>query len=171
MSVTQEFSVQNLDENSTDRFSVSHAGFDYEFGRWHSKTFVLPKFGNDYVLLTPKDILSKDDTWINKTDFVREYNDIPTAIPNEELRDRVDAYFQSVLPSNPSAKEAAHAVQRTALKFPELIDYYIRLKEDRGSEAELRIMRRFARPLRCLLSKHASWCAFCRREAIFTRNH
>ena len=135
---TQEFSVQNLDESSTDHFSVSHAGFDYGFGRWYSKTFVLPKFGNHYVLLTPKDILSKDDTWINKTDFVREYNDIPTAIPNEELRDRIDAYFQSVLPPNPSAKEAAHAVQRTALKFPELIDYYIRFKENRGSEAELR---------------------------------
>ena len=96
----------------------------------------MPRFGNDFVLLTPRDILTKDDTWINKEDFVQEYHDIPKAIPDRELRERVDAYFYSVLPPDPTARETTRAVQKTAQNFPALIDYYIRLKENRGPEAE-----------------------------------
>jgi hypothetical protein len=133
---TQEFAQANLDKTLVTKFSVAREHFDYELGCWSPRTYILPKFGSDFVLLTPRDILTKDDTWINKTDFVREFHDIPTAIPDAQLRDRVDAYFQSVLPPSPTAKEATRAVQRTAFKFPQLIDYYILLKENQGPQAE-----------------------------------
>ena len=100
-----------------------------------TRRYELPKFRGDYVLLTPKEILTKDDIWINKEDFVREYSDIPSSIGNPELRAQIDAYFRAILPGNPTQKEANTAVRKTALKFPELIDYYIRSKEDTGYEA------------------------------------
>nr|MBA2436563.1 hypothetical protein [Chthoniobacterales bacterium] len=139
---TERFVEEHVLNKSIGRFSVSRAFFDYEFGRWSSKTYYLPKFGEDFVLLTPRELLTQDDTWINKKDFVQEYYDIPKAIPNQELRERVDAYFRSILPPNPSAKEAHRAVQKTALKFPVLIDYFIKLKENNGAEAQRRSSER-----------------------------
>jgi hypothetical protein len=48
-------------------------------------------------------------------------------------------YFQWVLPRHrdrePSQQERADAVAETLLQFPQLIDYFIKLKEDNGDEA------------------------------------
>ena len=90
------------------------------------------------MLLTPRDILTQDDTWINKEDFFREFDDIPVAIGNQELRAQVDNYFRSVLPDNPDQKERRTAISKTALEFPELFDYFIKHKEDTGDLAKQR---------------------------------
>ena len=132
---TQSFAREHLQPQHLATFAVPRAQFNYELGVWITRRYELPRFRGDYVLLTPKEILTKDEIWINKEDFVREYSDIPASIGNPELRAQIDAYFQSVLPGNPTQKEANSAVRRTALKFPELIDYYIRRKEDTGYEA------------------------------------
>ncbi|MDQ6765845.1 MAG: hypothetical protein M3Z22_07090 [Verrucomicrobiota bacterium] len=133
---TQAFAREHLDAEHVATFAVPRASFNYDLGVWATSRYELPKFRRDYVLLTPKEILTKDEIWINKEDFVREYSEIPASIGNPELRAQIDAYFQSVLPGNPTQKEAKSAVRRTALKFPELIDYYIRRKEDTGYEAK-----------------------------------
>jgi len=52
---------------------------------WGSKKYTLPTVNNDYVLLTPKAILTKDDTWINKTDMIHDFDSIVDSIPNEQL--------------------------------------------------------------------------------------
>ena len=39
----------------------------------------------DYVLLTPRDMLTRDENWINKSDLISDYENIPTAIPDGEL--------------------------------------------------------------------------------------
>jgi len=135
---TQTFAREHLQPPSLATFAVPRAEFNYDLGVWITKRYELPKFRDDYVLLTPKEILTKDAIWINKEDFVREYSDIPASISDPELRAQIDAYFQSVLPGNPTQKDANSAVRRTALKFPELIDYYIRRKEDTGFEARQR---------------------------------
>ena len=99
----------------------------------------LPFIDGDYVLLTPKDILTRDENWINKGDMVRQFDQIPVAIPDNELRGQVFAYFDSVLAKppdrEPSEHEKAEAVIHTLLKFPELVDWYIRYKEEHGQEA------------------------------------
>ena len=87
------------------------------------------------MLLTPKDILTKDDTWINKEDFIRNYHDVPTAIENDQLRSQINEYFVSVLPRDAVKKEEQEAIRKTTLKFPELIDYFIKLKEETGDDA------------------------------------
>lgn len=109
--------------------------FNYELGYWEGATYDLPWLGDDYVLLTPEDILTKDDTWINKEDLRRDFPTIQEAIPNAALRAQIDQYFQSVLPKRPTEKEKRGAIEKTLRKFQELIDYYIRDKEEHGDEA------------------------------------
>ena len=101
--------------------------------------YELPYIDGDYVLLTPKDMLTRDENWINRGDMVRQFEEIPVAIPDNELRGQVLAYFDSVLVKpkdrEPSARERAEAVIKTYLHFPELVDWYIRYKEEHGDDA------------------------------------
>ena len=70
--------------------------------------------------------------------MVRQFDQIPVAIPDNELRGQVFAYFDSVLRKpigrEPSEKERAEAVIKTYLRFPELVDWFIRYKEEHGDE-------------------------------------
>jgi hypothetical protein len=40
--------------------------FNYDTETWENGVCDLPNFRRDYVLLTPSDILTKDETWINR---------------------------------------------------------------------------------------------------------
>jgi hypothetical protein len=117
------------------RVNVPKTKFNYTFGVWEGGVFELPWLVDDYVLLTPEDILTKDDTWINKEDLRRDFPTIKEAISNEALRAQVDEYFRSVLPKRATAKEEREAIEKTLRRFHELIDYYIRNKEENGEEA------------------------------------
>jgi hypothetical protein len=61
---------------------VPKARFNYESETWAAEPFELPWANGDYILLTPKDILTRDDTWINKTDLVQ--GDVPDAVAFEK---------------------------------------------------------------------------------------
>ncbi|PTQ86493.1 hypothetical protein [Nitrosomonas ureae] len=87
------------------------------------------------MLLTPKDILTKDEAWINKYDIFGDFNDILSAIPNDELRGQINDYFLRRIPEDAKQREINEAIAKTLRKFPELIDRYIRLKEDTGEQA------------------------------------
>ncbi len=39
---------------------------------WASDRYELPALGNDFVLLTPEDMLTRDETWINRRDLVND---------------------------------------------------------------------------------------------------
>ena len=94
----------------------------------------------NFVLLTPKDVLTKDDTWINKHDLIKDFANIPSSIPDDQLRAQVNNYFAMALGTHrdkePTQKERAVAVFKTLREYPDLTDYYIRMKEDLGDEAE-----------------------------------
>ncbi len=129
---TESFAKKHIDPGLCDLFSVDRVTFHPETGTWAPGTYVLPKHDGDFVLLTPKDLLTKDETWINKESYFREYHDIPTAIGDEALRGQIDAYFRSVLPKDATQKDEDEAIRKTTLRFPALIDYFIRRKEDTG---------------------------------------
>ena len=137
---TQEFARRNLASESRRTVSVSKVRFNYETETWESDRFELPWASGDYVLLTPRDILAKEDTWINRTDLIRGFEQLPDAIPNDELRAQVNNYFLRALGRNrqrdPTKKEQDRAAAQTILQFPQLIDIYIRYKEDHGDKAE-----------------------------------
>lgn len=87
------------------------------------------------MLLTPLDLLTKDDTWINRTDMVRRFDQLPAAVEDPQQRALINRYLQERLSTKPAAKELAAARARTLGAFPELIDLYIKLKEDAGDQA------------------------------------
>lgn len=132
---TQKFARQFLKSKLRKKVFVSRAYFDYNTETWATRTFELPYYDDDYVLLTPKDILTRDETWINKSDLLHDFNEIPKAIENASLRDEINNYFYTQLPKKPEEKDYERAARATIRKFPELIDYYIKHKEDTGDKA------------------------------------
>lgn len=136
---TQEFASLHIDPALRRTVWVKKAVFNYKTQSWERRSYDLPWMGNDFVLLTPMDILTRDENWINRTDMIRDFERIPVAIPDAELRGQVFNYFQSILsrPQTraPSQKDRDAAAARTLLQFPQLMDYYIKLKEDAGDEA------------------------------------
>jgi hypothetical protein len=86
-------------------------------------------------------MLTRDETWINRGDLIRSFNEIPVAISNPGLRASVFNYFELALSRRgnpekpPTQKNRSDAAAETIIKFPELIDYYIKLKELNGDQA------------------------------------
>ncbi|WP_429170806.1 hypothetical protein [Aeromonas rivipollensis] len=132
---TQSFAKTHLDESRCKDVSVKHAKFDYQTRRWVSQKYKLPYIDGDFILLTPKDILTKDEAWINKHDIIGDFDDIAASIPNIELRAQINDFLLRQIPARANKKEINKAISRTLLEFPILIDHYIRYKEDHGSEA------------------------------------
>lgn len=133
---TQTFAQAHLDPSVCDTFSVSRVTFNYDTESWVTRKCYLPATGKDFVLLTPLDVLTRDDTWISQGDMVRNFHLIPPALPDDQLRAQVNNYLGRRLGRRPTAKEKAQAAMATVREYPELIDYYIKLKEDSGDQAE-----------------------------------
>lgn len=154
---TQKFALENIDKSLLRKFAVKRAEFDYGTEIWATKTYVLPSFQGEYVLLTPRDILTKDELWISQRDLFRNYSDIVDSIPNDQLRAQINNYFGNVLseiqrpkrrsekskkrrrserPPEPTKEERLEAVWKVMGHFPLIIDYYIKDKEERGDEAK-----------------------------------
>lgn len=133
---TQEFAKKHLDPSQIRPVSVSHAAFNYTMRVWTPRIYKLPYIDNDFILLTPKDILTKDDTWISKHDLFADFSTITSSIPNEELRAQINEYFIRTLPKKEPKKEDYEIARALTLsKYPEIIDYYIKYKEDHGEKA------------------------------------
>lgn len=138
---TQAFAQQHLSQERRSLFRVNRASFNYTTESWEERSFNLPKCREDYVLLTPKDLLTRDDTWINKEDLINNFDQIPIMISDDELRFKVNNYFFNQLSiyteqgKRPTRKDRAKAVAATLREHAQLIDYYIRYKEDHGDHA------------------------------------
>src|SRR5450759_5230357 len=137
---TQAFALKHLKAEYQRSIAIRKVRFNYDTETWESLKYVLPWVNNDYVLLCPKDILTKDENWINKDDLFSDFSDIPNAILDDELRGQINNYFAKVLVRDkrkePTAKQLVEAARRTILEYPALIDYYIKYKEEHGDEAE-----------------------------------
>ncbi|WP_216534768.1 hypothetical protein [Rhodococcus ruber] len=116
-------------------FAVPHAAFNYKTKTWETRRYYLPKLGRDFVVLTPIDMLTRDDNWINHADMVNQFDHLPDAVDNDQLRAQIEAYFRSRLSEKPTASERTAAAHATIMKFKELIDLYIKRKEETGDRA------------------------------------
>jgi len=136
---TSTFAQQNITGKLLRKIAVERAYFSYKLERWMPKAYILPYYSekNDYVILTPKNILTKDETWINHSDMIHNFDDIPIATENAQLREEIDNYFRSMLPKDkePTKDEHLSAVSTTLRQYPQIIDWYIRYKEDNGNNA------------------------------------
>lgn len=165
LTYTQEFARQYLGPNQRRIVAVPKVEFNYETETWQARRYELPFIAGDYVILTPTDILTKEDIWINKADLSRQYTSVVAAIPNDQLRAQLNRYFFATLSAirrrderrrsanerrstrrshyrgraqeaYSTVRQAAEAVGEVLRAHPELIDHYIRYKEDHGDEAE-----------------------------------
>ncbi len=134
---TETFAAENISETFLRLVSVPRAYFSYETERWMPKRYTLPFCDNDFILLTPKDILTKDETWINHSDMIHNFEDIPNAVDNDQLRAEINNYFYSMIRRyrDPTKDDYKQVIASTLEKYPELIDYYVKLKEDTGDDA------------------------------------
>jgi hypothetical protein len=143
---TQEFAGLHIEPSKCKPYNLRKVHFDYEKEIWTSRKFTLPSYNNDFVLLTPKDMLTKDEPWINKIDIVNNFHDIISSISNIELRDQLSFHFVSNLPppkrkkkggvKAPTKTDIAKAVSAVISEYPDFIDHYIRYKEDHSEEAK-----------------------------------
>lgn len=134
---TQEFATRYLDESQRKKVTLRKVEFNYDTRSWVSATFELPYIHGDFVLLTPKDILTKDEAWINRPELLDCFPDIANALPDDTLRAQVNDYLMRVIPTgeNVERKEVREAIGRAVEHFPQVLDYYIRDKEDAGEQA------------------------------------
>ncbi|CAE6506840.1 conserved hypothetical protein [Nitrosomonas nitrosa] len=139
LNYTQDFAISYLDAKQRKIFSVRCA-FDDDLMVWKPKHFELPYFykgdrEEDFILLTPIDILTKDDAFICHGDFTSNFRQITNALENASLRDAINLYFQKRLPTSPKKEDIERAIDSTVQQYPEILDYYIRNKENNRDKA------------------------------------
>ena len=119
-------------------FSVAKVEFNYSTGTWKTKTYFLPSYNGDYVLLTPRDLLTRDDTFINRVDMINNLENIAPSIEDASLRFELNQYFRDVLRKKKKEMRKTEKERKaTELIYfnPQIIDYYIKYKEDMKEEA------------------------------------
>lgn len=138
---TQTFAQTQLRPGQRRTFPVERARFNYETESWEVGRFELPVHGDDFVLLTPKDILTRDDTWISRRDLINGFERVVAAVSDDQLRAQLNNYLFTQLSHDPKQtkqdkeRENRLAIASAILAHPEVIEYYIQQREDTGDQA------------------------------------
>jgi len=135
---TQNFAQQHLDATLCEEFSISRARFDYDLEKWVTLKYTLPCIDNNFVLLTPKDMLTRDETFINRKDMIKNLDKLALAVEDATLRFELNNYFVNVLSKKSKdlpKKEKDDAAVRLIKTHPQLIDHYLKYKEDNEQSA------------------------------------
>lgn len=101
----QDFARKHLRPRQRHIFHVKRGRFNYGTSTWESRHYELPSFGGDYVLLTPRNLLTRDETWINRDDLINHFETITESISNAQLRAQINNYFYSQLSKKSTRKE------------------------------------------------------------------
>lgn len=128
---TQEFAVAHLQPHQSGQFSV-RCLFNQQLNVWQPRTFTLPMLfrgDGDFVVLTPLDMLTKDESFICHSDLQGQFRQVTAALSNQSLREAVNLFFLGKLPVQPRGKDIERAVTATLHEFPDIVDHYIRQKE------------------------------------------
>jgi hypothetical protein len=146
---TQTFAKEYIRSKYLAEFSIRKVNFDFEKSIWTDKRFTLPMLERgkkkEFLLLIPRDILTKEDTWISKNDFLKNDTAIFNTIANDELRTKINKFFfdnltiklnkKKQLEKDYSKKSKKSALLKTVWEFPEVLDYYIKYKEQNKDDA------------------------------------
>lgn len=134
---TQAFAQAHLGSAQRKRVHLPRILFDYQTRSWSGQVYELPFVAGDYVLLIPDDMLTKDETWISRPDLLDRLSAIANALPNSVLRAQLNEYLLRAVPRGPKTtkKQIREAIAGAIDRFPEVLDYYVRDREDHGSEA------------------------------------
>jgi hypothetical protein len=138
---TELFAKKHINNKHIKKVKVDKVYFDYNFERWMPKEYELPYLFEDFIVLTPKDILTKDNNWINSNDLRGDFTRICNGIPNDQLRHEIFNYYRKALPiplknKKNTQKEVSLAIHNTIKKFPGIIKQFIKLKEENKEGAK-----------------------------------
>jgi hypothetical protein len=133
---TQAFAKEHIAAEHRKEISVPRVRFDYERRFWCPKQYDLPHILGDYVLLAPKDILTKDENWINRHDLIDRVETIANSTEDLQLRSQVNDYLARVLTKDAPIKVRRQAYDDLLQRHPQLIEWYIKYKEDSGDQAK-----------------------------------
>ncbi|WP_394537251.1 hypothetical protein PRJ39_13750 [Lysobacter enzymogenes] len=132
---TQKFAQEHLRADQFRSVAVQRVHFNRKTHRWTPGKYDLPFINGDFVILTPKDMLTRDEAWINRGDLLDGFEDIYQSIPNDQLRHQIDGYFMSRLTEDATDSDRKIVAARAIEEFPIVLDYFIRAKEESGHEA------------------------------------
>ena len=138
---TQKFAQSNIDPKLLKKVNVDKVYFDYYLEKWMPKEFILPYLFGDFIILTPRDILTKDDNWINSNDLRGDFTRICSGIPNDQLRHEIFNFYRNHIPKpkqkkKNSQKEISLAIQETIKEYPDIIKFYVKKKEENKEGAK-----------------------------------
>lgn len=144
---TQALATDRLQPGLTRGVTIDRARFNYSTESWEAAEYQLPWSGDDFVLLTPMDMLTKDEAWINRSELVNDLPRIINAVPNEQLRAKLNNYLRKRMSSRKKLRgsEVREIHAGVIREYPEVIDYYIAQKEARGGRATVEAAERVGR--------------------------
>ena len=150
---TQKFTIKYIKPKLRKKIYVEKAFFNYETESFVSKEYILPYIKNskgkdEYILLTPIDILREGEPSINRVDFYNDYDRIRNSIDNGVLRAHVNNYIIKAVQRYEENQRKNHRPvnEKTIIKIeksafaelvkenPILYDYYIKLRENDTKE-------------------------------------
>jgi hypothetical protein len=132
---TQTFAIKHIASSHRRKFAVEKVTFNYETESWLAGLFELPYYRGQYVILTPRDLLTKEEIWINKPELVARFDEIVAALPNPSLRAQLDSYLRKHLGKDAKKKEINQARVDAIREYPAVIEHYIKEKEEDGNRA------------------------------------
>jgi hypothetical protein len=142
---TETFAIKHIDPKYIKRVTVARAVFHPRTASWGPKEYSLPWLTNkrDFVLLTPRDILTRDDAWISRSDFFDKFATLPISIADTAIRSSLNSYLAEELDRRKEKGKVTHAnkiaaYKATLRKFPIIADVYIANQEQNGEEAKVR---------------------------------
>jgi hypothetical protein len=164
---TQTFALQYLNVDQRKRVNVARVKFNYVTHRWTAAYYELPVVNGDYVILTPKEILTRDEAWINQSDMLNKFEEICIALPDDVLRTQASEHFYRQINERSTKEDARSAALKTVEKFHAILDYYIRWKEDRAEDAHRQSSEKvretelqFIQNIKALVSNHLAGSQF-----------
>jgi hypothetical protein len=132
---TAEFARRHVPAEQRKVFKVPNVYFDYEVRVWCPKEYELPHVDDRHIILTPRDMLTKDENWINRHDLFDRFEEIADSVPDFQIRSQVNQYLARKLTDKSSKKEQKEAYATMVREHPQLIEWYIRWKELNGDKA------------------------------------
>ena len=143
---TENFAKQFLVADKCEIRAINRAYFDFDKMVWRDKEYYLPIFDDDFVLLAPRDMLTRDDTWISHGGLLKAFRRLPLTIGDEALRSKLSDLVESVCNSSRtrSEKEKKQAYQSFLEFHPEIVDWYIKDQEDHKENALVSLSERIA---------------------------
>jgi hypothetical protein len=167
---TQKFCQEYIAPCLCKMLPVEKAYFNYETESFVSKEYQLPYINNEkgeieYVLLTPYDILREDEPSINRKNFYNSHERVRASIGNDILRTYVNNYIgQAVRRYEENQKRNRRSIREKSIQkieknafieivdeFPELYDYYIKLREADTEEIQSQCLIELNKQLERLL--------------------